>query len=156
MNNRTSRRIKDSFVAAFAGWLVPFSACAALLLIGTIYGAIAAGVSVIAEAGVLFLLIPVFLVSAIVTLAGWALIGIPLALVISDQQIRKLWFMVLIHVAATVIATAILALLLELFESLGMGPSLFADLSDFFFIAGWAAIIGAVGGWKFWALQRFP
>lgn len=113
--------------------------------------------SVITDGGVLsLLLIAVSLVSAIVTLAGWALIGIPLAVVISDRQIRKLWFMVLIHVAATVIATAILALLLELFESLGIGPSLFADLGDFFFIAGWAAIIGAVGGWKFWALQRSP
>lgn len=159
MNKRNSCRIRNSFRAVAIGWLVPFSALTVWLLVIAIYVAIVEGVSAITDGGMTVLpvfLVAAFFVSVIVTLTGWILIGIPLALAISDRQIRRRWFMVLIHATATVIATITLALLLELFDKLGLGRSFFADLYDFVFVAGWAAITGSVGGWKFWALQRSP
>ena len=121
-------RVAHSFFAAFIGWLAPFIALLARMQFDQ------SGFGYITDFE-FFLFWPL-----IFTFIGWLLVGLPLVLIMGDNRIRQLGFVV----GSATLATTLSFLVIAALYGFGLIPLIW-----------WPLIIGLIGGTVFWLLQRY-
>jgi hypothetical protein len=121
-------RAYHSFFAAFVGWLVPFGGSLTWMQVD--------------ENGFGYITDFAFLLfwPLLFTVLGWLVVGLPIAVTISDRQIRSYGLLVAVATAATTATYLGIAAVFQ-FDLLAM--------------MWWPVLTGLLGGSVFWFLQRY-
>ena len=120
------KRAAYSFFAAFIGWLLPFIGLMLIRQFGVGFGYI--------TDFEFFLIWPL-----IFTFAGWLLVGLPVALLLKEETVQNLKFVLLISTGST---TVVFLLISALFKF------------EIIFLIWWPILIGLIGGSVFWLLNK--
>ena len=153
--NYYRRRIRDSFLSLVFGWFASFLLILAFVTIYTVVEIVRINVTInellsVSDSignlmGLWFIFVAASLGSALISFSGWVLLGIPLSLLISDRILRNVWIVVVLHIVATIAASAITGAVIVSVNATNFVFSLWGYVG---------MLIGAFSGFRFWKLNN--
>ena len=159
LTNQRKRRVRNSFLAVSMGWAMTNGLLAFAIVLFAFYQSVTGKVEVPGASpfirviagtlGLIFVfafpLVIALFYSGFISLAGWLLLGLPIALLVNDRTANNFVYMVMLHLGLTI---AFFRLFLRSWPWEGG----FEDsLATFGY---WGMAIGVIGGAFFWVFNR--